>query len=198
MAFDGYKITSPFGPRKDPFTAKDAYHTGIDLVKSHKAPIEAFVGGSVLFAGATTIGTGLGGLGNVVAILDPKGALHIYAHLDSVSVKIGDKISKGKVLGKQGSTGRSTGSHLHYEIRKTSKTSYGWRTGKDYVYSPTEYLKKYNDGPTVGPIFFIVKDGDTLSRIAKDHNLSLDQILKLNPQVKNPEIIHLGDKIKIG
>lgn len=143
MLFEGYKVTSNFGKRLDPFTKKETFHTGIDLVKKDKSAIYAFVEGKVIFAKEGIAGSGFGGFGNVVAVLDKNGALHCYCHLHEVKVKLNDVVKQGQVVGLQGSTGRSTGSHLHYEIRKTSKLSFGWRKGTTHVYDPTEYLKNY-------------------------------------------------------
>jgi len=144
--FSGYRITSPYGWRKDPFGGKSkVFHTGIDLVKSHKAAINAFVGGVVTYAKMGASGSGFGGYGNVVAIKDSKGSLHVYAHLHSCAVKVGAKVAKGQVIGYQGNTGNSTGSHLHYEIRKTSSPSHGWKADRENnCYEPTDYLQKFN------------------------------------------------------
>jgi murein DD-endopeptidase MepM/ murein hydrolase activator NlpD len=141
MIFEGYKITSHFGKRLDPFTKKETFHTGIDLVKKHKSAIYSFTDGVVHFAGDGLPGSGFGGFGNVVAVLDKNGALHCYCHLHSVNTKKGNKVEIGTVLGTQGSTGRSTGSHLHYEVRKTHKIGNGWRKGTEHVFNPGEYLK---------------------------------------------------------
>ncbi|MBO9596710.1 MAG: M23 family metallopeptidase [Cohnella sp.] len=143
--FEGYRITSPFGPRIHPVTHNPHFHTGIDLVKSHKAPIGAFVAGKVVHAGEGKLGTGFGNMGNVVAVKDDRGCLHCYVHLDSVSVKVGQAIERGQEIGKQGSTGKySTGSHLHYEIRKKSEPSFGWiESEPDRCYEPTQYLIDY-------------------------------------------------------
>ncbi|MGF9913755.1 M23 family metallopeptidase [Paenibacillus ehimensis] len=140
-AFDGWKVTSPYGYRSDPFTGSRVFHTGIDLVKYHKYPIPAFVGGAVLFAGEGVSGTGFGGYGNVVAIKDGKGYVHCYCHLDSVAVKKGQILSKGDIVGNQGTTGRSTGSHLHYEVRAKDTPSYGYGTHVD----PGEYLENLKE-----------------------------------------------------
>ncbi|MDO3680653.1 M23 family metallopeptidase [Paenibacillus ehimensis] len=137
--FEGWKVTSPYGYRSDPFTGGRVFHTGIDLVKYHKYPIPAFVGGVVLFAGEGVAGTGFGGYGNVVALRDEKGHVHCYCHLDSVAARKGLTISKGDIIGYQGTTGRSTGSHLHYEIRAKDAPSYGYGSHVD----PGEYLEQY-------------------------------------------------------
>lgn len=139
--FEGYRVTSPYGWRKHPVYGDRRFHTGIDLVKSHRAPIHAFLGGVVMFAGWGATGSGFGNYGNVVAILDAKNHLHCYCHLDSVSVKVGDRVKRGQEIGKQGNTGVSTGSHLHYEIRKRYVPSYGWTANaEDRAYEPTQYL----------------------------------------------------------
>lgn len=142
--FDDYRMTSPFGWRNSPITGKKEFHTGVDLVKSHKAPIYAFVEGEVVHAKMGATGSGFGGYGIVVAIKDKHGCLHVYAHLDSTAVKVGQKVAKGQVIGRQGNTGKSTGSHLHYEIRKTSKPQYGWIADRENnCYEPLTYLREY-------------------------------------------------------
>ncbi|MBU8715377.1 M23 family metallopeptidase [Brevibacillus parabrevis] len=130
-----YRVTSPYGPRKDPITgASETFHTGVDLVKAHRAPIRAFVDGTITHAKIGVSGTGYGGFGIVVAVRDKNGYTHMYAHLDDVSVHVGDMVQRGDVVGHQGSTGRSTGSHLHYEVRRRG---YGTHT------DPIAYLREY-------------------------------------------------------
>ncbi len=143
----GYRITSNYGYRKDPFgSGKQVFHAGIDLVKSHRAPIGAFVGGKVIYAGFGNKGTGLGGYGNVVLIKDSKGRGHLYAHLDSVSVKTGQSVKAGQTIGRQGKTGQVTGSHLHYEVRKDTSPSYGWTSDKTKsTVNPTKYTNSFKE-----------------------------------------------------
>lgn len=143
--FKDYRITSPFGRRVSPISGKREFHTGIDLVKSHKAPIYAFTSGEVTHAKMGVTGSGLGGYGITVCIKCPDtGHLHVYAHLDSVAVRVGQKVKHGEVIGYQGNTGQSTGSHLHYEIRKTSSPQYGWIADRaNNCFEPTEYLIDY-------------------------------------------------------
>ncbi|QQE75234.1 M23 family metallopeptidase [Brevibacillus composti] len=129
-----YRITSPYGPRKDPFTGKSAFHTGIDLVKTHLAPIYSFTDGVVTHAKEGVSGTGYGGFGVVVAVQDRSGATHLYAHLHDAAVRVGQRVKRGDVVGRQGSTGRSTGSHLHYEVRRKG---YGTHT------DPIAYLREH-------------------------------------------------------
>ena len=130
----GYTITSPFGKRIDPITKQISFHTGVDMVKSHKASIFAFVSGRVVWAKEGLKGSGYGGYGNVVAIKDSNNYTHVYAHLDSIQIDEGKEVHQGQELGRQGTTGRSTGSHLHYEIRER-----GWNTHID----PLMYLDNY-------------------------------------------------------
>ncbi|WP_102027995.1 peptidoglycan DD-metalloendopeptidase family protein [Salirhabdus sp. Marseille-P4669] len=144
--FDGYRVTSGFGWRTHPIRGGKEWHTGIDLVKAHKSPIKAFTSGEVIYAGMGKSGTGFGGYGNVVLIKDKNNRGQLYAHLHSVAVKKGQKISKGQTIGYQGSTGQSTCSHLHFEVRKKAEDHipYGWRANrKDNCLAPEDYLKGF-------------------------------------------------------
>ncbi len=105
------KITSKFGLRKDPFDGRVRFHRGIDIEAPEGTPVKAFMGGKVVFAGRK------GGYGNLVILRHRDGKETYYAHLKEIDVSAGDKIESGEVLGKVGSTGRSTGPHLHFEIR---------------------------------------------------------------------------------
>jgi murein DD-endopeptidase MepM/ murein hydrolase activator NlpD len=66
-------------------------------------------------------------------------------------VKVGQQVERAQVIGRQGSTGKSTGSHLHYEIRKKHTPSFGWSADSDSVYNPTEYLNNYYELKEVKP-----------------------------------------------
>lgn len=146
MNWKGYRITSPFGYRTHPIKGNRSFHTGVDLVKSHRAPIQAFIGGRVIYAGLGHTGTGFGGYGNVVLIEDSNGRGNVYAHLDSVSVKKGQVVKAGDVIGRQGNTGQSTGSHLHFEIRKKvqNRIPYGWIADRaNNCLEPMTYVDNY-------------------------------------------------------
>jgi len=134
--FDEYKITSPYGDRISPITKKPEKHTGIDLVIAHQANIKSFTDGKCIFAQFAQSGTGVGGFGNTVLIEDKNKYIHLYGHLDSISVKENTQIKRGDIVGKQGNTGQSAGSHLHYEIREKNSPNFGWRTDIE----PTQYL----------------------------------------------------------
>lgn len=150
MYYADYRTTSPYGPRKSPITGKSEFHTGIDLVKSSDKNIYAFASGTVMFADLGKSGSGFGGFGNVVAIKDAQGSLHCYCHLSKINVTVGQKISKGDLIGIEGSTGKSTGSHLHYEIRTKTNPSYGFGNHTDPsaylddLYPSAQYAKSIN------------------------------------------------------
>ena len=104
-------MTSPFGVRSDPFTGSRAMHAGIDFRGRHGQGILAAGGGRVSFAGRR------GGYGNVVEIDHGAGVVTRYAHLSGIEVRPGERVRRGERIGRMGSTGRSTATHLHYEVR---------------------------------------------------------------------------------
>lgn len=141
--FKSYRVTSAYGWRIHPISKKRSFHGGIDLVKGHQSPIYAFIAGTVLYSGVGRSGTGLGGYGNVVVVKDSKGYAHVYAHLDQVRVRKGQRVSQGSIVGTQGRTGQVTGSHLHYEVRKKTSPSYGWTsTPQHSTVDPVNYVNK--------------------------------------------------------
>jgi len=105
------RFTSGFGRRTDPFTNRTRSHNGQDLAGPPGTPILSTGDGVVIYAGRQS------GYGNVVKIRHGFGFVTVYAHLNKIIVTQGEKVSKGDVIGGMGSTGRSTGTHLHYEIR---------------------------------------------------------------------------------
>lgn len=144
MPFTEYRTTSNYGWRMHPIDKVRKFHAGIDLVKAHQAPIGAFTDGTVLYADVGRSGTGVGGFGNTVVIKDNKGAAHVYCHLDSIAVKKGQTVKQGQTIGRQGATGKVTGSHLHYEVRKKSSPSLGWTsTPENSTHNPATYLKEF-------------------------------------------------------
>lgn len=140
--FEGYRITSSFGYRIHPIHGGQTFHRGIDLVtEPWNGPVYAFLEGVVRFAGEGVTGSGFGGYGLTVAIEDHRGYLHCYAHLSRIAVKVGQRIQQKQLIGNQGSTGQSTGPHVHYEIRKASSPSYGFTASENGVVEPEAYLK---------------------------------------------------------
>jgi murein DD-endopeptidase MepM/ murein hydrolase activator NlpD len=106
-----HHLTSGFGIRIDPFSRGLGRHEGIDYVAPHGSPIVATAGGVVVVAEAS------GAYGLAVDIDHGRGFSTRYAHLSKLDVQKGEQVSAGQVIGRLGNTGRSTGAHLHYEIR---------------------------------------------------------------------------------
>ena len=104
-------LTSGFGYRVDPFLGRLALHPGVDLAEAYGAEIHAAAAGRVAHAGPA------GGYGIMVEIDHGNGLATRYAHMSEALVEEGQEVDKGAVLGRLGSTGRSTGPHLHYEVR---------------------------------------------------------------------------------
>ncbi|WP_369405434.1 peptidoglycan DD-metalloendopeptidase family protein [Novosphingobium lentum] len=104
-------ISSGFGYRSDPFTGQGAFHAGLDFRGPIGAPIYAAATGTISFAGVRS------GYGNCVEISHGNGLLTRYAHMSRIEATVGQPINAGQVIGLIGSTGRSTGPHLHFEVR---------------------------------------------------------------------------------
>jgi len=105
------EFTSGFGVRSDPFLGRPAMHTGLDFRAAMGDPVRATANGKVVSSGWS------GGYGRMVEIDHGNGLSTRYGHLSEINVKVGDVIRIGQVIGAVGSTGRSTGPHLHYETR---------------------------------------------------------------------------------
>jgi murein DD-endopeptidase MepM/ murein hydrolase activator NlpD len=105
------EFTSGFGVRSDPFLGRPAMHTGLDFRAASGDPVRATANGKVVSSGWA------GGYGRMVEIDHGNGLSTRYGHLSEIGVKVGDQIKIGQVIGAVGSTGRSTGPHLHYETR---------------------------------------------------------------------------------
>ncbi len=110
-------ISSSYGPRVDPFLGRLAMHTGLDFKAQYGARVYATAPGTVISAGKH------GGYGNMIEVHHANGFVTRYAHLSRIRVSEGDHVLAGDQIGNVGSTGRSTGPHLHYEIRHNNKPS---------------------------------------------------------------------------
>jgi murein DD-endopeptidase MepM/ murein hydrolase activator NlpD len=110
------EFSSGFGARVDPFGRGLGFHPGIDLAGSYGTPIYATADGTVLRAGWNN-----GGYGNLVEIDHGRGISTRYGHMSAILVREGDHVTRGQQIGRMGSTGRSTGNHLHYEVRIDSR-----------------------------------------------------------------------------
>ena len=103
--------TSNFGLRQDPFTGERKMHAGIDVGAAVGTLVMAPASGTVIFAGPR------GAYGNLIAMDHGRGIITHYGHLSRILVKVGDKVKRRMKIGEVGNTGRSTGAHLHYEVR---------------------------------------------------------------------------------
>jgi murein DD-endopeptidase MepM/ murein hydrolase activator NlpD len=108
-------ISSNLGYRKDPITGKRTYHNGLDISASEGTPIIAPANGVIVEVSSSRT------LGNTLGIDHMNGYTTIYGHLKAFNVKVGDRIVRGQIIGYVGNTGRSTGTHLHYEVRLNTK-----------------------------------------------------------------------------
>jgi murein DD-endopeptidase MepM/ murein hydrolase activator NlpD len=109
------KINSSFGYRKDPFKKRAGFHSGIDIDANYGQKIVATADGKVTKASWHS------SYGKTVIIEHENGYETLFGHLSTITVKEGDQVTVGDVIGKAGSTGRSTGTHLHYEVIKDGK-----------------------------------------------------------------------------
>jgi len=123
---DGW-LSSYFGYRADPFTGRREFHQGVDIAGSLGEPVMAVAAGIVSYAGKRS------GYGNLVEINHGNGFITRYGHNATVLVAEGDTVSKGQVVALMGSTGHSTGPHVHFEV---------WRGGR--VVDPLKYLSAAN------------------------------------------------------
>ena len=117
-------VSSYYGNREHPRTGEENFHSGIDISSSPGNPVKATADGIVSFAGWS------GGSGNLVVLEHGHGFSTFYAHNRSIPVKVAKKVKRGDIIGYVGSTGNSTGPHVHYEI---------WKDGKSI--NPVNYLK---------------------------------------------------------
>ena len=121
-------ISSQYGRRVSPFTGKPQFHLGIDIAGCEGTPIMAPAEGKVVFTDKN------GRLGLTVKLMHDSTYETVYGHLDKVAVKKGQAVRRGQIIGYMGSSGRSTGFHLHYEVRRNGKPI-----------NPFEYMLDWQD-----------------------------------------------------
>lgn len=110
-----FRYTSPFGYRSDPFTGARDFHPGQDMAGAYGSPVYSTADGIVITAGWVN------GYGREVMVQNAFGIQTLYGHLSQIRVKVGQRVSRGQRIGDMGDSGRSTGTHLHYEIRVGGK-----------------------------------------------------------------------------
>lgn len=221
-----WKVTSRMGWRIHPIKKVKKFHTGTDIwAKAEPAWVEAPYDGKVL-----AVGSNPAGFGNYVILRhDIKGKPYttLFAHMANKSIKVknGQKVTAGTPLGKMGSTGASTGKHLHWELRAGKKHTWS-ATGKNYI-EPVAFftaliefeksvatapVEAHPDDPVApepvhGPTpvkppapkpaapIHTVKSGETLSVIAKKYRTTVKALAALN-HIENPNLIRVGQKLK--
>jgi murein DD-endopeptidase MepM/ murein hydrolase activator NlpD len=104
------RVSSAYGWRSDPFNGSARFHDGIDVAQAYGQDVRAAADGRVAFAGNR------GSYGTTIIVEHPGGRQTLYAHLSASDVRAGDAVGAGQVIGKSGSSGRSTGPHLHFEV----------------------------------------------------------------------------------
>jgi len=109
-------LSSPYGNRVDPITGRPGWHAGVDFAGEEGSSVVAVAGGVVTYAGTRS------GYGELVEINHGDGYVTRYGHHKKVLVKVGDVVKKGEQIGQMGSTGRSTGPHVHFEVLKDGRT----------------------------------------------------------------------------
>ena len=112
---ENYNISSKYGTRRDPFNNKITFHGGVDMAAAIGEPVFSSASGEVFFAGVKS------GYGKVVILKHKSGYETRYGHLSKINVITGDKIKKNMKIGEVGETGRATGPHLHFEVRRNNK-----------------------------------------------------------------------------
>ena len=108
-------MTSGFGERQNPLGEGTEFHPGIDIAADEGAPIQAAIGGRVVSASPQ------GGYGNLITVDDGNGLSTRYAHCSRMFARVGQLVAPGDVIGEVGQTGRATGPHLHFEVRRNDE-----------------------------------------------------------------------------
>ena len=205
---EGTPTTDKYGQRTDPISGEQAFHAGLDFAGDTNDPIYATMSGTVMVAEFNN-----GGLGNVIWIKhDNDNYFSAYAHLESFNVSAGDKVTKGQRIGGMGTTGYSTGVHLHFVIATVL-----WGNNASNTIDPEVYLAtpQGGGGDSSSPsrpvqdnsdktqhqyaeghaeMIYTVKSGDTLSAIANKYGSNINNIATLQP-IKNKDNISVGQTL---
>ena len=208
---EGTPTTDKYGQRTDPISGEQAFHAGLDFAGNTNDPIYATMSGTVMVAEFNN-----GGLGNVIWIKhDNDNYFSAYAHLETFNVSAGDKVTKGQQIGGMGTTGYSTGVHLHFVVATVL-----WGNKADTTIDPEVYLatSQGGGGDTSTPsgnvstntnttfdkyakgyeaeMIYTVKSGDTLSGIANKYGSNIKAIATLQ-DIQNKDRISVGQKLYV-
>ena len=170
LKFTNYKQTSAFGKNN----GLKSSHNGIDYATPMNTPVGAIANGTVIQTG--NVGT----YGNLVKVRYDDGNIGYYSHLNSFNVKAGDKFRAGDILGTSGNTGRSTGPHLHLEVRGADDSYYN-------QIDPQKYIDMYNPQPykAAEPLYYDFKTGGVKPK---------EEFLSAKPSRETPVEIPISDK----
>ena len=146
MPVKDFRYTSSYGFRYDPFNGGSAMHAGVDMAGAHGEPVYAAASGTVMQAGRS------GGYGNLVELGHGKGIDTRYGHLSAIVVRPGEHVNQGQLIGRMGSTGRSTGTHLHYEVRIDGQAVNPRRFLEASSYVLAAQASGMESGGSVGPV----------------------------------------------
>ncbi len=192
----GY-VTSNFGPRRW------RYHNGIDLKLQKGDPVYS------MFEGKVRIAQYSRSYGYVVVVRHYNGLETLYAHLSKLKVKSGDRVESGSIVGLGGSTGRSTGNHLHFEVRYKGHPinpnelidfntkilkHHTFTVDRSYFTSTNPYQSAH--GGTGGKKYYKIRRGDTLGKIARRNGTSVKQLCRLN-SISSRTTLRVGRSIRV-
>lgn len=188
-----YRVSSPYGQRVHPITGnRTSFHNGIDLAASgiNRTNVYSVLEGTVRHSGNTN-----NGYGNYV-VIDHDGFSTLYAHMDRTYVNKGQKVSAGSRIGLVGTTGQSTGPHLHFEINingsRVDPKPYLDAIGNSV--STSSSSSQANNQNQTNTKSHRVVSGDTVGKIARKYNTTRQNIVRLN-NLKNPNLIIVGQNL---
>lgn len=202
-----HRVTSPY---EEVTKLHPTGHKGIDIADKEGANIVAAFDGEVVIAQA------LDGYGNVVYINSSVNGKYIqtrYAHMSSIDTQVGKHVVAGQTIGKVGSTGRSTGPHLHFEVRVSNNGKpCGVANSATTTVDPEKYLQvthsnnenketektveQKNKNENTGGKTYVIRSGDTLSGIASEYGTTVNELVRLN-NIKDKNTIYIGQVLRL-
>jgi murein DD-endopeptidase MepM/ murein hydrolase activator NlpD len=195
----GYRMSSPYGYRT--LYGKRDLHRGIDFAAPSGTKIPTPVSGRVIFSGVAN------GYGNVIGIEDSRKYVHVFGHNSKNLVRVGQSVKAGDTIALVGSTGMSTGPHVHYQVNKPGTSINGSGSFGDpskYPYPNGSLVGGSSPAPipvktapsNVSAVSHRVVSGDTLSEIAVKYGTTVSELQRING-IKDASLIHIGQIIKL-